>query len=128
MIAETYSPAFWKRLTRLRAISRLILAALEEDDVDRVKALSEEAEERMAEIRPIIESRLQDPDRTEDDAQLAEMVGDLKLMNDRILDVLSVKAEETRRAIGEAKETRLRLMRFKASRGGHDARVIDRRG
>ncbi|HGY92703.1 MAG TPA: hypothetical protein ENK43_16155 [Planctomycetes bacterium] len=128
MIAETYSPAFWQRLTRLRSISRLVLAALEEDDVDRVKALSEEAEERMGEIRPIIESRLQDPDRTEDDEQLADMVGDLKLMNDRILDVLSVKTEETRRAIGEAKEARLRLMRFKATRGGQDARVIDRRG
>ncbi|MCA9321053.1 MAG: hypothetical protein KDB53_09975 [Planctomycetes bacterium] len=126
MLTTTYSAGFWQTITRLRSSSRLILSALEHDDVDEVERLSRAAERDMAIIRPVIEARADDPDRNPEDAQLAEMVAGLKDMNDRILEVLAEKRRETLDRLGELRSNRLRLAHYRPEDQG--SQVIDRKG
>ena len=126
MLTSTYTAEFWQTLTRLRTSSRLILAALEDDDVEQVERLSRDAERDMASIRPIVDARVADSDRTEEDEQMAEMLRDLKDMNDRILEVLSVKSTETSTRIGEIRENKLKLVHYRSADRG--PRVLDHRG
>lgn len=101
---------FWSNLERIRSCSRLVLTAIEQDDIAEVERITKESETLMAEIRPIIEERRQDPNRNEHDEVLFEIVNELKKMNDRIIEELQVRAEETRVEIGRIRENRLKLV------------------
>ena len=62
---QNYSitPDFWKKLAEIRSLSRLVLVALEEENVEEVERLSRDSERLMAEIRPTVEARGQAAER-----------------------------------------------------------------
>ena len=122
---QTLTPSFWHRLTSLRSTSRLILVALEESDIAEVKRLSRAMERDLARIKPVIEARVADPNRTEEDGQLAEILEELKGMNDRILEEIAVKSRETLEEVGMLHENRLKLAYYKSS-SAQDAALLNR--
>lgn len=119
------TPTFWKNLERIRNCSRLVLAALAENDVERVEQVTRESETLMAEIAPVLEERRQDPNRNEDDEMLFEIVHELKQMNTRIIDELKVRADETRVEIGRIRESRLKLVHHRPQLSIHPS-ILDR--
>ena len=114
MLTGSYTTRFWERLREVRLCSRRLLVALEEDDVDEVERLSRDAEELLAELKPVIEERLRTSERSEDDEMLGEMLSDLAAMNGRILEELAERTERVRRDLAEVRENRLRLTHFRA--------------
>ena len=125
MLTETHDEGFWLALHRVRQASRLILVALDDDDLDQVQRLSRVCARDMDRIRPAIEARLDRADRTEDDEALAVMLRELSLANDRIVQTLMERRRETAEALGEVRSNRLRILRWRS--GSEDeATVVDR--
>ncbi len=112
---NSISADFWEKLKRIRSLSRLVLVALEEDDVDRVERLSKESERLMAEIRPTVEARGEVVERNEDDIQMRELLGELGRMNQRILEVLDERREEVRAELGRVRDGKLKLVHYRNS-------------
>ena len=110
MSPSSLTTRLWERLAEVRSLSRLILVALEEDDVVEVERLARRSDRAMAEIGPRLEARRLDGGGSEDDAMLGEILADLKRMNDRILEELALRAAETRESLGELRHARLRLV------------------
>ena len=114
MTEDSITPGFWDKLTRVRSISRLTLDALETEDIDEVERLSRESDVLMGELRPIIEARAASKERTEDDALLKELLIELKTMNDRILEEVTLHRDATQAELGVIRESRLRLVHYRS--------------
>ncbi|MCB9834113.1 MAG: hypothetical protein H6807_16750 [Planctomycetes bacterium] len=115
---QNYSitPDFWKKLAEIRSLSRLVLVALEEENVEEVERLSRDSERLMAEIRPTVEARGQAAERNEDDLLLRELLGELATMNQRILEELDLRREAVRAELGRVREGKLKLVHYRSSR------------
>lgn len=116
---------FWKTLSGLRACSRRILVALEEGDLDELERLSRESEETLAVLKPVLEERMAHPEHNEDDIRLAEMVDDLKLMNERIVEELEIGKQQIANEIGEVRENRLRLVQYRDAALAKEPQLVD---
>jgi len=110
----TMDPSFWDDLQELRNVSRLVLAALETGDLDRVESLARRSEDLIGHVRPVIEVRARATDRTEDDDRLTGVVEDLEAMNDRVLEVLAEKRDEALELLGAVRGHRLRLAHYRS--------------
>ena len=117
---------FWQSLSGLRACSRRILVALEEGDFDALVRLSRESERTLAELRPVIEARMEHPERTEEDELLAEMLEDLRRMNDRIVEELALGRQAVADELGEVRESRLKLVQFRDAAVASEPSHVDR--
>ncbi|MEZ6195552.1 MAG: hypothetical protein R3F20_07470 [Planctomycetota bacterium] len=94
----------WAGLDEMRRISRLILVALEEDDLDRVQALAR----RSSELTALVEREL--GDAADADGELAECLFELSRMNGRIVEVLRSRRDEARDAMAEARRRRFQVV------------------
>ncbi len=115
MSQYSITPDFWEKLSQVRTISRLILNALEVNDIEEVERLSRESDALMAQIKPIIEERAAAVERTEDDLHLKELLIELQKMNDRILEEVVLHRDATKKELCTIRENKLRLVHYKSN-------------
>ena len=106
-------PEFWSDLESLRDNSQLVLSALERDDLDEVTRLARESDELMVRVKPGIEARMNAEDRDPSDSDLVELIGELKGMNDRILDGIGQRQQETVGELGRLRGNKTKLRGYK---------------
>lgn len=108
----------WPALDELRKISRLVLVALEENELDRVQELAM----RSRELATVIEEGLVDHPRS---AELEAILRELRGMNDRILEVLVEQREEAAQSIAETRRQRFKVLASKRD-AAEDAGFVNR--
>lgn len=109
----------WPALDELRRTSRLVLVALEEDDLDRVQMLAA----RSQELAGIVESGLAGHPSS---PALAETLGELRAMNDRIVQVLAERRDAAAASVAEARRQRFRVVASRRERH-EDAGFVNQR-
>lgn len=106
------TPEFWDQLAKIRSISRLVLVALAEDDIEEVERLSRESDRLMTAIRPVVEERARVKEGNEDDV-LRKLLRELGVMNQRILEEIEVRRNEVREELGRVRDSKLRLVHYR---------------
>ena len=104
--AET-APALWAALARLRDVSRLVLAAIERDDLDQVHRCSREADVLVASVRAYQESG--EPLSEE----ACEMIEQITVANQRVVDGLQGRIRETSAELARSRDGSSRLKAVK---------------
>ena len=112
----------WDALKRLRDISRLVLAAIERDDLDEVARLAREGDALTAIVAPVIASHQGRPELPEGvDDELTE----LGHAYSNIVAGLGRRARETQRELGDVRRTRTQL-RLVGLKGSDEPAMVDR--
>lgn len=104
--AET-SPAIWAALARLRDVSRLVLAAIERDDLDQVHRFAKEADVLVAGVKAYQES----DEPLSDEARA--MIEEIAAANRRVVDGLQGRLRATSAELARSREGRSRLKAVK---------------
>lgn len=113
----------WKALEELRNTSQMVLVALENDDIDLVQRLANEADEWLALLRPEIERRAAEAPLTEADQAFTEVVHELQTINGRILERIDEKKKESAQRLGDLRRHRLKLVHYRASQAAEASRL-----
>jgi chorismate mutase len=109
----------WPALDELRRTSRLVLIALEADDLDRVQTLAA----RSQELASTVENGLKDHPSS---PKLATILRELHAMNDRIVTVLAERRAEAAQAVAETRRQRFRVVASRPQRS-EDAGFVNQR-
>ena len=96
----------WGSLARIRNISRLVLAAIERDDLEEIERLSLEAKALLKVVQPVL-------DRMRDEASLPDDIGiqleELSASYQAIVGGLRHRRAEVGRALEEVRRLRIRV-------------------
>lgn len=114
------APALWAALARLRDVSRLVLVAIERDDLDAVGRLAREADTLVAGVQAYQES---DQPLCDDARELIEQIA---AANRRIVDGLRDRMQSTSDELGRARESRARLKAVKMPNAPAATSILDR--
>ncbi len=117
-LAALDSTAAWQALRRLRNVSRLILVAIERDDLEAIERLADESQHLIDELRPAL-------DGTKPDPEFAEPFAEIGAMNQMIVARLKERRDEVAREIAEAGAMR-RNLRGLRDLGPAEAYQLDR--
>ncbi len=115
-------PALWTALSRLRNVSRLVLAAIQRNDLDSVQQLAREGDALVKCIEPILGSS--------SDAALAENMGsileEVSILHRRILESLTTERDAVAQELAKVRETRGKLRAIKMPPARDESRLVDR--
>lgn len=101
------APAIWAALARLRDVSRLVLVAIENDDLDQVNRLAKEADVLVASIKAYRES-----DQPLSDEARA-MIEEISAGNRRVVEGLNQRLSETSAELTRTRAGRAKLKAVK---------------
>jgi hypothetical protein len=114
------APALWAALARLRDVSRLVLVAIDKDDIHGVSRLAREADTLVDSVRAY-----QNSDQLRcDDAR--EMIEQISAANHRIVDDLQDRMRTTSDELGRARRSRARLKAVKMPHRPANTTLVDR--
>ena len=100
----------WAALSRLRDVSRLVLAAIDRSDVTTIEHLARESDALIKLLRPVLETRPGGlPMPQEASAELEILSGTFRA----IVAGLEDQADEVYKKMGELKQAKGRLRRFR---------------
>lgn len=114
------APALWAALARLRDVSRLVLVAIDRDDMDAVSRLAKEADTLVAGVRAYQDSS----EPLCDDAR--GMIEQISAANRRIVDGLRDRMQSTSDELVRTRESRARLKAMKMPHRPATTTLIDR--
>jgi hypothetical protein len=96
----------WASLARIRNISRLVLAAIERDDIEEIERLSREGKALLAVVQPVL-------DRMKEESTLPDDIGtqleELSASYQAIIGGLKRRRDEIGRTLEDVRRTRVRL-------------------
>jgi hypothetical protein len=111
----------WAGLNRLRAISRLVLVAIEQEDLERVAELSRESETIIA--------ALKNHSGPSADAEFVRtLLDEIGQANRRIVEELKERMFDTSRELARTRETRYRLRAAGMPGPAPTSSILDREG
>lgn len=115
------APLAWAKLTRLRDLSRLILAAAAEDDIEAVERFSSESE-------ALIEALGQDLEDGSAPPEARELLDDVTAMHRRITAELEARLVATARELAALRSHRHHLRTLRLHGTDCSPARVDRRG
>lgn len=123
-MATTPAPDLWPPVRELRSLSRVVLAALEQDDFDTVKRLAERSDILLRQVTAALKARNDSADRSER-IEIEASLRDLQTVNRAIVARIERQKAEALAALRETRNARLRIASWRGSRagGGFDGRA-----
>lgn len=111
--------ALWEQLARLRDLSRLVLAAAAEDDIERMQRYCAESEALVALVAPELAART-------DDTEAHRLLGEITALQQRVREELRSLAHVTARELAALRTTRSRFRALRLHGTDCDATEINR--